>query len=197
MLAVNLEFPHSYEISEVPELPGTGKFPFPVYHYPRPTSRGERDGLWVKVQPNSGDPWFGVFAFDHDNFYTGIVSTPDPDRLCVISRGAAYIVSASDPEHWEMVDLPSISAPLAALDHRLLIFPFFDRLSAYGLHGLVWRSPRVCWDDLKIEKITADTIEGTGYDPTSKSGEMVFAVDIRTGRSLINPPKADDGSSVW
>jgi hypothetical protein len=43
--------------------------------------------------------------------------------------------------------------------------------------GLVWKSPRLCWDELKIINVTHHTIEGVGYDPTNV-GESRFAVDI-------------------
>jgi len=81
-------------------------------------------------------------------------------------------------------------------DHKILVFGDFTRIAAYGSSGLVWRSPRVCWDELKIVAITYDTIEGTGYDPTTL-GESRFLVDLKTGRSLLPSPVSTDGKPVW
>jgi hypothetical protein len=83
-------------------------------------------------------------------------------------------------------------------EHKLLVFCDFIRLAAYGSNGLVWRSPRVCWDELKITNVTSETIEGTGYDPTnSLTQAMRVVVDLETGRSLIPAPVSIDGKAVW
>jgi hypothetical protein len=51
---------------------------------------------------------------------------------------------------------------------------------------------------LKITNVTSETIEGTGYDPTNSfKKEMRFAVDLKTGRSLIPPPVSTDGKAAW
>jgi hypothetical protein len=83
-------------------------------------------------------------------------------------------------------------------EHQLLVFSDFTRLAAYGKGGLVWRSPRVCWDELKILNVTPDAIEGTGYDPTnSNSGLSRFVVDTKSGRSLLPSPTTTEGKPIW
>jgi hypothetical protein len=78
------------------------------------------------------------------------------------------------------------------------IFSDFTRLAAYGSSVLVWRSPQVCWDGLKILEVSRDTIKGIGYDPTNSiTHESCFAVDLKTGRSLLPPPSSNDGKPVW
>ena len=41
-LELVLAFPHSYEIKELPELPGTGRFDIPVLYFPRPKNKRAR-----------------------------------------------------------------------------------------------------------------------------------------------------------
>jgi len=202
MLAVNLEFPHSYEISEVPELPGIGKFPFPVYNFPRLKSsdRGEQDGIWLMVKRAGGEPWIGVFAIGglgHSTFFTGAVATPDPDRLCVIAHGNAYLVHAGSPDDWEQIPFHPVRDVRPLVERKLVLFSDFVGIAGYGENGLVWRSPRLCWDDLKIDKITAQTIEGTGYDPTNATEPMRFVIDINSGQSLVPPLVSIDGTPIW
>ena len=36
MREIDLALPHSYEIEEVPALPGTGKFNIPLLNFPQP-----------------------------------------------------------------------------------------------------------------------------------------------------------------
>lgn len=189
MLAVNLEFPHSYQVSDVPELPGSGKWPFPVYRFPRlePVGRGEQDEIWLMVKRSVGEPWTGVFSIGglgHSTFFTGVNSTLNPDRLCVVAHGNGYLVNTNDPDDWEQIPVHPIRDVRALVEHNLILFCDFAGIVACGESGVVWRSPRLCWDDLKIEKITAQTIEGSGYDPTSETGVMRFLLDINTGKPL-------------
>jgi hypothetical protein len=200
MLEFDLAFPYSYEVEELVELPGTGRFDVPLIYVPPPKGRAEHNGLWLRVKANSGKAWIGVFAFGYTSppAFSRVISSPDPNRMCVISNGAAYIVNANDPEVWEQIPIIPVLEVRPILEHKFLILSDFIRLAAYGSSGLVWRSPRVCWDGLKITKITSDTIEGTGYDPTnSLTHESRFAVDLKTGRSLLPAPVSVDGKAVW
>ncbi|HEV2205558.1 MAG TPA: hypothetical protein VGR36_03395 [Candidatus Acidoferrales bacterium] len=81
--------------------------------------------------------------------------------------------------------------------HLLIVFSDFTRLAACGENGVAWVSPQVCWDDLKIVNVTSETIEGTGYDPTSKTHQLQFVVSLKTGLSLLPPPLPVDGKPVW
>jgi len=199
MLEIDLVSSHSYEVEELPELPGSGEFDVPVFYFPQPKNRPEHDGLWLKVAPAIGKSWIGVFAFlfDPPHSFSRVVSTLDPDCVCVISGSAGYIVKAEEPEIWEKIVIPVLSVRLLP-EHQLLVFSSFTGLAAYGRNGFAWRSPQVCWDELKILKVTDTTIEGTGYDPTnSVSNESRFAVDIGTGRSLLPSPTSTDGKPLW
>jgi hypothetical protein len=200
IIEFDLTFPHHYEVEQLGELPGTGKFAFRVLYFPPPKGRPERAGIWLKVKAESGKSWIGVFAFASETPATlsRIVSTPDVNRVCVISKGAAYIVKVDDPDVWEEITVMPVLEVRSILESNLLVFSDFTRLSAYGSAGVAWRSPRVCWDDLKIVTVTGNTIEGVGYDPTnSTTHESRFVVDLRTGRSLLPSPTSNDGKSIW
>jgi hypothetical protein len=198
VLNIDLIYPHSYEVDELREMPGTGRLDVPVLYFPRPKSRPEHDGLWLKMRAGNGKSWVGVFAFGYASppAFSRVVSTPDPDRVCIVSRGAAYIVKLDEPDSWEQIPIMPVLDLQLMPEHKLLLFADFTRLAAYGSMGLVWRSPRVCWDELKIIKVSVDTIEGVGYDPTNL-GESRFVVDVRTGRSLLPAPVSTDGKPVW
>lgn len=186
MLDVDLTFPHSYNVGEVLELPGTGKLEAPLFYFPRPKCRPEHDGLWIRVCPTDGDSWVGVFAFGDQSspgFVSRVLSSPDPDRICIVSRGAAYLVKVDEPEVWEGIAALPVRDVRLLPEHELILFADFTRLAAYGRAGLAWRSPTLCFDELKILNVSHDTIEGVGYDPTTEQSR--FAVDIRTGRSLM------------
>lgn len=194
MLDVDFTFPRSYDVEEVSDFPGSGKFDVPVFYVPRPKNRPEHDGLWLKIRPQTGKSWIGVFAFGYG--ITCVLSSPDPHCACVISTGAAYLVNSEQPEACEQLRISPVLDARSVVEHQLLLLADFTSLFALGRSGLVWKSPRLCWDELKILNITHDTVEGTGYDAINQ-GESRFAVDIRTGRSLLPSPASTDGRPLW
>lgn len=198
MVDLDLSFAHSYSVEEIPELPGTGKPGSSPLYFPRPKARPEHDGIWLTLHPAIGTPWTGVFALGYapPPAISRVLSTPDPGRICVISSGAAYVVKADEPEVWETLDLMPVLEARPIPEHSLLVLSDFTRLIALGRNQVVWRSPRVCWDDLRILNVSNEVIEGVGWDPVN-SCDSPFAVDIRTGKSLLDPPKSVEGIPVW
>jgi hypothetical protein len=199
MLEIDLSFPYSYEIQEIGEFPGTGKFRDPVIYF-SPPAESREGGLWLKVKPESGKSWIGVFRFGYSSppAFSRVVSSPDPDRLCVLANGAAYVVKSNDPERWEQIPIIPVLDVRQLPEAGLLVFSDFTHLAAYRNNKLAWQSARVCWDELKIVKITSEVIEGVGYDPTNSiTHERPFSVDLRTGRSLFLQPSSVDGRPIW
>jgi len=197
MLEFDLAFLHNYVVEEFGELPGAGAPKMPLIYFPPPKGRPEHNGEWLRVKAKSGKTWVGVFAFGPGS-RTAIISTPEPNTVCVVSRGGGYVVNAEAPEQWEEIPVCPVTDFRLMPEHKLLVFSDFIKLAAYGSNGLVWRSPRVCRDELKITDVTSETIEGTGYDPTnSLTQAMRVVVDLKTGRSLIPAPVSIDGKAVW
>jgi hypothetical protein len=187
MLDADFTYPHFYEVEEVREIPGKGRPDVPVLYFPRPVHRPEHDGLWLRIRAENGKPWVGVFAFGYSSppAFSRVVSSPDPERMCVVARGAAYLVKADEPERWERVPVTPVLDIRSVPEYGLLVLADFTRLVAYGNQGLVWQSPRLCWDGLKVVAVSSDRIEGVGSDPTNLDASQPFAVDIKTGRSLL------------
>ncbi len=78
MLEFDFTFPRSHEVEELRELPGTGEF-----RVPPGKSKPEHNGLWLRVQPNCGKAWVGVFAFGYRSHlcFSRVVSALDPNRV--------------------------------------------------------------------------------------------------------------------
>lgn len=62
MFDTDLQFPHTYELSEPPEQPGSGRGNLQVHYIPTPEKREEHDGMWIRVRPAASEEWIGVFA---------------------------------------------------------------------------------------------------------------------------------------
>jgi hypothetical protein len=178
-------------------MPGTGHSSVQVVYFPRPKSRPEHDGSWLKVHAGSGRSWLGVFAFGYASppAFSGVVSSPDPDRFCIVSRGCVHCEGGRSRKLGTGSGSPVLDVRQIT-ERGLLLFSDFTRLAAFGSGGLVWRSQRVCWDELKITEVTRDRVEGVGSDPTN-FGKSRFAVDIATSRSLLASPESRDGTPLW
>jgi len=139
MLDIDLVFPHSYEIEDLPELSGTGKSDLPVIYFPQPKTRLENDGLWLKVRAETGEPWIGVFAFGYSSppAFSRVISSPDRTRACIISKGRAFIVKADEPASWEEIPVMPVLDVRMIQEYQLLVFSDFIRLAAYGSSGLI------------------------------------------------------------
>lgn len=170
-------FPQAYTIEWSTELPSDGSR---HHFFPGGSTQGGHDGLLVKVCPEHGASWVGTFAFG-DCGFSGIFSTPDPQRLCVVSRGEGYFVNVTKPSEWEKVrTFPIMDArPVSA--HGIIIFADWWDLVAYGATGLAWQTNQLAWDGLRITEVTETHITGT----FSKGGEDgCFAVNLKTGEHV-------------
>jgi hypothetical protein len=109
-------FPRSYECEWLLETPPTTALPHD--YYPGASVQGGRDGVLVKVRSECGQEWLGRFAFGRltQKGVSGLFTTPDPDRLCVVAAGEGYFVSVNTPTSWEEISaVPILDVrPIAA-----------------------------------------------------------------------------------
>jgi len=173
-------FAHSYTCEELIEVPNTAT---PRIYFPGASREGGHDGLTVEVHPAVGQAWIGTFAWGSvsPRGLSGVFTTPDIDRLCVVSRGDGYFVSASDPQAWTRVQATPVMDARLIPAKGLIVFADFTRLWAYGRGGLVWKR-EIGWDSLQITDVTEAIIKGEYWD--APRGVMAdFAVDLETGSS--------------
>jgi len=117
---------------------------------------------------------------------TRIMSSPDPDGVIVISKGAAYLTKADDPNSAKQLPIHPVTDVRVITELGLVIFANFSRLFAYGADGLRWESAHLCTDSLKILSVDGGTITGSGYDPGGPTGTVGFAVDLQTGAEQLD-----------
>jgi hypothetical protein len=180
MFESDLSFPHLYQLTEPPELPGSGTSGLAIHYYPPPSRRPERNGLWVRCCPESGNDWIGVFADECGSppAISKILSSPDPNRVCVISGGRGYIVNSSKPTEWVAVPIFPITYASSVPAHRFLVFGTFSRLMAWN-DKVVWKTDFAI-DGLTVTCLTSDRIEGSGYNP-GLGADDPFVIETGTG----------------
>jgi hypothetical protein len=175
-------FHHLYEYEQLAEIPGREVSPH--FYYPGASSGGGRDGLIVRIQSCGGAPWLATFAFGQSSargVRTGILTTPDPQRLCVIARGGGYFVNANDPTSWERVQAQPIIDVRQIAKQQMIVFADFTRLVAYGPEGKKWKSDRLGWDGVRITDVTDKVIKGETTDPMNGDKVVSFVIDLFTG----------------
>lgn len=187
-LRLDSVFLRSYQIDTDVELPSSPTAGAVWYFHGGSLSRtGGHDGLVLRVDPASGPAWYGVFA-PSDTLrgrFSTVCTSPDADRFLVIRSGAAYLVSADDPEDWS--DLGSrIQVALQVPEHNMLLLGGDGSLAAYGPDaGLLWESERLVLDELEVVSIREGRIQVRGFMGMGK-GEC--ALDARSGRLIEGQP---------
>jgi len=177
---VKLEFTPAYDVEVLNDFPGTSGSR--VLYIPPGSPKGGRDGLPVRIKPTGDAPWIGIFAFGTQSGvgYRQIVSCPNPDEICVIAAGAAYVVNVREPTICNEVSLRSVSDVRQVIDRRILLFADSVSLLAWGDNGLAWKSTRLAHDGVRIDEVRHEIVSGRGWDP-SIPGEVHYRVNLADG----------------
>lgn len=184
MLKWDRTFPSEYDIEVIEELPS--REILHRYYFPDPQAAdlGGRDGLLLKITPTAPNspPWIGVFAFGllSPKGLNIVLSCPNPRWLCVVARGEGYFVNADEPLQYQAVQAEPVFSAYAVLRHNLLVFSDYLHLVAYGPKGLIWETPRISWDGLRVEEIDENQIRGKAWS-SPKRQYVDFAVDLESG----------------
>lgn len=180
---LHLSFPHDWKAAVLSQRPPI--LPARHYVYPRIVEEVERGALEVLVKPATpGTPvgFLATFAlgFADPAVPTGVWSCPDPDWLCAVAGGYAYMVDTADPGRWEQVEYRPVLAVTALLPQRLLLFSGHQSLMAYGVNGKAWETGRLSWEGFRILEVHGASLTGVGWDLITDR-EYQFEVDLETG----------------
>jgi hypothetical protein len=179
-MKVDLSFQTNYDVEIVEEL-GSGN----RYYYPGATTQKGKDGLIIKVIPSENESWIGVFAFGEISIkgVSGIYTTPNPEKLCVVSRGMGYIVSTNNPIDWEEVVPIPIMEVYSVAAQNLLIFADYTKIYAYNASGLKWKTERLAFNSFKIIEVTDTSLKGRYWNERNDRDE-IFEIDLLTGLQI-------------
>jgi len=172
-------FPHAYECETREEVPNDA---LSHYYFPGATAKGGKDGLLVQIRPTRGESWLGTFAFGQvtPEGVSGVFTTPNPQQVCVVSRGQGYLVNTWEPSDWQAVRATPIISIHPIPSQHLIVFADHTTLIAYGHSGVQWKTARLSWDHLHITEVTDKTIKGEFWNIRSEAKEY-FVVDLMTG----------------
>ncbi len=202
---IDLSFSHDWQAEVLASRP----LILPTRHfiYPREAEEVERGALEVLVRPTmpgapclASETWESktlressiglepflatcALGFRDAAVPTGIWSTPNPDEICAVSGGYAYLIRTTAPEQFTMIPYRPVLEirPLSA--HGLLLFVGHHALLAWGAHGQAWQSEKLSDEGVTITAIGNNTLHGKGWNMRTDK-ETSFALDLRTGQPI-------------
>jgi hypothetical protein len=157
--------------------------------YPAQVEEVERGALEALVRPGGdGDPFLATCAlgFASSKTPTGVWTCPNPDEMCAVAGGYAYILDTRAPERWTQVEYRPVMEIRAIAEAGLLVFVGFHSVLAWGGGGLAWRSGRLSWEGVRLGEVRAGLLQGWGWDLRTDA-EVEFAVELETGRHTGGP----------
>jgi hypothetical protein len=164
------------------------------YVYPREAEEVERGALEVLIhpvgpqpdEPRPADrPFLATCAlgFRDPVAPTGLWSTPEPEKICAVSGGYAYIIDTTAPERFTMIPYRPVLAVQSAIAANLLLFVGHHSILAWGKNGQAWESGKLSDEGVTITSIENGLLHGRGWDLMSDM-ETPFALNLHTGERL-------------
>jgi hypothetical protein len=183
-------FPHRWQAEILPQRPMI--LPSRHFVYPSDAEEVEKGALEVLVQPGPAEdgspaqPFLATCALGFRDAMapTGLWSMPDPDWLCAVSGGYAYLINTARPERFTHVRYrPVLGIWSWALDDSpgSLLFAGHHSILAWGRDGEAWESERLSWEGVTVERIEDGRLYGRGWDLMTDR-ETPFALDLTTGK---------------
>ena len=162
--------------------------------YPRDAEEVERRALEVLVWPanppaeesSESSPSAQEFlatcalGFRDPAVPTGLWSCPNPNQICAVSGGYAYMIDTAAPEQFTMIPYRPVLEVRAIPEQDLLLFVGHHKILAWGKGGQVWESPKLSDEGVKIEHIDREVLHGMGWEMMSDK-ETPFKLSLVDG----------------
>ncbi len=158
--------------------------------YPAQVEEVERGALELLVRPADAEPFLATCALGFAGGLSGVWAGPNPDQLCAIAGGYAYMLDTQHPEQWEQVSYRPVLEVLAAADRNLILFAGHKAVQAYGPQGLAWETTALSSEGLDDLRVQGGLLLGAGWDLRTDRA-LPFAVDVRTGRLVDVPSRKE------
>lgn len=144
-----------------------------------------RGALLLSVKPQHGGSFLATCAlgFTSASMPTGVFACPNPNEICAVAGGYAYIVDTLAPEHCTQIALKPVVSVLVLEAQGLLVFVGFHSMVAWNAQGLAWTTAKLSWEGVRVSEILEDVVVGFGWEMRTDK-EVEFRVDLRTGKHV-------------
>jgi hypothetical protein len=182
--AIDSSFQHAWQAEILSARPLI--LPARQFVFPAKVEEVEIGALEILVKPADAraGPFLATCAlgFADPSAPTGLWACPDPQWMCAVAGGYAYLVNTAEPEQWKQLEYRPVTGIRPLPRHGLLLFSGFHSLLAWGAEGIAWKTKRLSWEGIRIAGVEADTLTGFGWE-LKTDRELEFEVDLRTGES--------------
>ena len=181
----NGSFPHRWQAEVLDARPLI--LPPRHYVYPRDAEEVERGALEVLIRSDGAQPFLATCAlgFRDSSVPTGLWSTPEPEKICAVSGGYAYLIDTTAPEQFTMIPYRPVMEVHSLREEGLLLFVGHRSILAWGRNGQAWESERLSDEGLTIAAAENGVLRGLGWQMVADK-EIPFVLDLQTGKLL--PP---------
>jgi hypothetical protein len=183
---VDLSFPHRWQA----EVLATRPLILPPRHfvYPRAAEEVERGALEVLIRPGAPEarPFLATCALGfHDPAVpTGLWSAPNPEEICAVAGGYAYLIDSTAPERFTMLPYRPVLEIRPLVRECLLLFVGHHSVLAWTREGQAWESEKLSDEGVTITAIEGCVLRGTGWEMKTDR-ESSFELDLRSGRRIL------------
>jgi len=142
--------------------------------------------LWVLFEDDEYRQWCGIFGAG-DLHYEGKVQRLRNDDFLVLVAGRLYRVAANDQKLLFASEERMLTD--AVYDHKrdLVIACDWTNLLCYDSNGLKWRSKRVSFDGISLDRIDEDRVHGTVNDLSDDGASFTLWLDELYVESNVDP----------
>src|SRR5271168_1168989 len=134
-----LEFSQNWtvEILKMPPMIAPAR----QFTYPRQIAGEEdalaRGALQLLVRPAEGGTFLATCALGFTNVTmpSGVLSCPNPDEICAVAGGYAYIIDTLNPDSSTHIPLKPVVSIHPVPSQNLLLFAGFHTILAWGSDG--------------------------------------------------------------
>jgi hypothetical protein len=179
---IDLSFPRTWQAEVLTARP----LILPPRHfvYPRDAEEVERGALEVLIQPGGAgaQPFLATCAlgFRDQMAPTGLWSTPEPEKICPVAGGYAYLIDTTAPESFTMIPYRPVLKIVAVVAEGLLLFAGHRTILAWGSKGQAWESIKLSDEGVTVFGIEGGVLRGSGWEMRTDK-EVPFALDLRSG----------------
>ena len=189
---IELAFPHFWRAEVLPLRPQI--LPSRHFTYPREAEEIERGALEVLVHPaprtavERGREQGSFLAtcalgFRDPAVPTGLWSCPNPEEICAVAGGYAYLIDTASPALFAMPNYRPVLQIRPVPEKGLLLFVGHRGILAWAAAGQAWESQKLSDEGVAITGVAGDVLEGTGWNMRTDR-ETGFRLDMRTGLIL-------------
>ena len=144
-----------------------------------------RGALLLMVKPAAGGSFLATCAlgFTDPSMPTGVYACPKAEELCAVAGGYAYVIDTARPERAAFLPLKPVVEVRVFAEQGVLVFVGFHKMVAWGAGGLMWETPRLTSEGLRLTEVVDGVLHGFGWNMMTDK-EVGFTVDLRTGECL-------------